>query len=320
MKRFFCVIITAIILALNLCLFTACNGGENDSPEYSEIYSYNENLHWRNQLNGNGRTDVGDHINDRGKCNVCNYYFDASEYISYVKVKFEDKIYYTAYEYKGTVGNPYVNIEIPAQYKGRDDDAPIPVIAVNAYMFAPSQHVGLERIKSFKLNEGLRFIGRGAFNGTLIKEAIVPDSVTNGFNSIAGLKFDEQGNQVGVATLSGTNDFLYNVFSSTPIVRAVIGNGVKGSQGYLFSSCSQLEEVILGNSVTRLATRDFYCCPELKTLIIPASLDTVRESHIWSNAVDKYVSLYNIFEGSKGFPDIFTYMTKERYKSDRVKK
>jgi len=104
MKRFFCVIITAIILALNLCLFTACNGGENDSPEYSEIYSYNENLHWRNQLNGNGRTDVGDHINDRGKCNVCNYYFDASEYISYVKVKFEDKIYYTAYEYKGTVG------------------------------------------------------------------------------------------------------------------------------------------------------------------------------------------------------------------------
>ena len=44
MKKIFSVIITSVLLALNLCFFTACGGGEDVSPEYSETYTFNEVL------------------------------------------------------------------------------------------------------------------------------------------------------------------------------------------------------------------------------------------------------------------------------------
>lgn len=319
MKRLLSFLVSFLLLIINLSLFTACNGGEDGAPQYSETYSFNENLHWKNQINGSGRTDVGEHVNDRGKCELCDYYYDSSEYISYVKVKYNNQIYYSAYEYKGRDSNAYVNIEIPAYYQGEGDQEPIPVIAIYKSMFRPKTHQGIESIRSIKLNEGIKFLGRSAFNGTSIKEIIIPNSVTNGFNAINNLSFDEEGNQIGVATLGGTDEFLYNLFSETPVKRAIIGNGVKGFQGYVFSSCSELEEVVIGNSLTRLATRDFYQCSSLKTVIIPASLTSISESHIYDPSVNKVVSLHNIFEQSKGYPDIFMYMSKERYNELKIK-
>ncbi len=308
-----------IIFVIIVALFslTACGGSEGDSPRYSETYSYNDNLHWKNQLNGTGRTDVGEHVNDKGKCSVCDYYFDASEFLTYAKVNYDDNVYYAVYAYKGNGSNVYLNIEIPAYYQGVNDSSPIQVIAINASAFAPGKNAGIEHIKSIKFNEGLKFIGNSAFSGTLIEEVVVPNSVIGGINGISGVTFDEDGNQLTNGKFTywpSSTQGLYNTFSGCKkLKRAIIGNGLYKLDGYVFSSCDSLEEVVIGDSVNKMGTRIFYCCPSLKYVILPALLESIPESHIETGG--RYVSLYNIFEGSKNYPEIFFKMTREKYKS-----
>ncbi len=323
MKRLLSIIVLVITLVFYSVLFTACNTTEEEvdnTPKFSEKYSFNENLHWRDQINGTERTDVGEHVNNSGKCESCDYYFDPSEYLTFVKVFHEDQEYYVLYEFKGSVPGAYTHIEIPLYHKGEDDEYPIPVLGVNAYAFAPGKHPGIEKIKSVKINDGIKHIGSGAFSGSSISEVVIPNSVIGGMDTVSNVQFDEEGKQIGYAKLNNMTRGLYSTFSGCiSLKRAVVGNGVTAMVGYVFSKCSVLEEVYIGNSLTRFATRDFYCCPALDILVIPDTLELVRESHIWSNAVNKYVSLYNIFEGSNSYPDIFTYMTKETYKSRIVR-
>ncbi len=317
MKKILSLLLTLIVSSC----FVACNVSVEVTPEYSNTYSFNKNLHWRNQINGSDRTDVGAHVNDGGKCKVCDYYYDASEFLTFVKVKYNDQDYYAVYEFKGTEPGVYTHIEIPTYHQKLGDPAPLPVIGINSYAFASGKHQGMEKIRSVKFNEGLKFIGSGAFSESMLTTVNIPDSVTNGMDAISGVKYDEEGNQVGYANLNNTARGLYNTFSRClSLKRAVIGNGVKELVGYVFSTCSVLEEVIVGSSVSRLATRDFYCCENLKYVVLPATLVSVTESSIWSNAVKKYVSLYNIFEGGHDYPDIFMYMTREQYKDRSIKK
>ncbi len=311
-------ILTFLLIIVALFSLAACNINITiTNPEYSNTYSFNDNLHWKNQLNGTGRTDVGEHVNDRGKCSVCDYYFDASEFLSYVKVNYDGNVYYAVQAYTGKGVHSYVNVEIPAYYQGPNDSSPIQVIAINAYTFAPSKNDGIEHIKSIKLNEGLKFIGNGAFSGTLIEEVVVPNSVTGGINGISNVTFDEEGNQLTNGRFTywpSSSQGLYNTFGGClKLKRAVIGNNVTRLEGHIFSSCSALEEVVVGDRVGKIGTRAFYCCPSLKYVILPAHLESITESHIQSQG--KYVSLYNIFEGSKGYPEIFFKMTREKYKS-----
>ncbi|MBE5743787.1 MAG: leucine-rich repeat domain-containing protein [Clostridiales bacterium] len=321
MKKIFSVIITSVLLALNLCFFTACGGGEDVSPEYSETYTFNENMHWRNQLNGNGRTDVGSHVNDSGKCKVCNYYYDASEFLSFVKVSYNGETYYAVNKFEGEKRGAYKHIEIPAYHQKLGDTAPIPVIAINAYIFSPTKNLGIEKIYSIKLNEGLKFIGNGAFSNTMLKEAVIPNSVTGGINGIGGVTFDEEGNQVGVGKFQywpSSTAGLYNVFGGcSSLKRVVIGNGLHKIEGYLFSSCSQLEEVILGEGINKIAQRAFYECKSLKQIVLPASLVSIPEGSIYTSAADEYQALTRIFEYTN---DIYLNITKEEYKKLVIRK
>ena len=56
---------------------------------YASTFSFDDERHWRELPNGAGRTEEGVHteIEEGGKCATCNYYYDATEFLSFEKCK-----------------------------------------------------------------------------------------------------------------------------------------------------------------------------------------------------------------------------------------
>ncbi len=325
---------------LTILSLTACGGGGSDdgasvTPKYSKEYSYNETHHWREQTNGNGKTEYAEHTNRLGRCKCGGKYYFSDDVIYTLRYDVdkdgdpiindetgEPNFYYAVTEYIGDFDSD-VHIEIPATlcqplpvFDENDEnydevyaetileyarEIEYPVLVIDANVFKPTG--SKNSIESIKLNEGLKTIGGGAFSGSLITEIIIPNSV--------------QGE-------------IYNICSGcSALKRAVIGDGITNLRGYCFSSCSSLSEVIIGKNVTRLGTRNFYCCSNLGNLVIPKSVVNIPESHIASslrydsnrdgvvNDKDekKYVTIFNQFQGaSMGSPaGIFLEITEEEY-------
>lgn len=323
MKKIFSCLLT--LLTLICFVFTGCsnkdesgnNNNKNDENLiYSETYSYSDTHHWRNELNGKGRIDVGEHVNDNGKC-VCGKYFDATKFFEFKQVnldgvqglgitKYRDLV--TTDEATGAVTTEkvYEHLEIPTHYENANGEK-MRIIAIDAYVFANSQKNNPDGnfiIKSVKFNEGLLRIGNGAFSGTDIEEVYIPDSVRGGVNN-------------GFSSWP-TSGGLYNTFSDCGnLKKAVIGNGVSHIEGYVFSNCNSLSEVVLGSNVVSIRQRAFYEAKALKDIVIPASVVSVPESSIYSEAVNKYVGLCCILPYAE---NVYMEISKAQYKERSIKK
>ena len=298
----------ALILILTICLtMTACNfnfgdgsGDGGDEPTYSSVYTYNDTHHWRKQTNGTGKTDYAEHENDEGKCK-CGKYYDATEFLTFEKVTINGQSGYGVIEYDGLNSDAYVHIEIPSHYKGEDDANPVPVIAIDAYVFALNKHSGYNSIKSIKLNEGLLYIGNGAFISTDIEEVVIPDSVLGGVHT----NFKKWPNSGG----------LYNCFGNClQLKKAVIGDGVMVLESYLFSGCTKLSEVIIGNDVREIKQWAFYETTSLKSIVLPASIVSIPENSIYTDAVKRYVQVKNVLPYAE---KIYMNITESEY-NDRL--
>lgn len=322
MKRLFILLLVVVLCAFNLTFLSACGGGKEEEPEYSKQFSYNETFHWKNQLNGNGRTEVAPHENDSGRCNVCNYYFDATNFLTFAKVKYDDNVCYAVYKYNGDKYGAYTNIEIPAYHREQGDESPLPVVAINSSLFSTSSNSRIATLKSIKLNEGLKLIGNAAFNGTLIKEIVLPNSVVGGFNTIGGVTFDEEtGKQLTVGNFSywPASGGLYNTFGGCEsLERVVIGEGVKIIEGYCFSDCTNLKEVVLGPMVNTIKQRSFFQCKALEKIVIPASVVSIPETSVYPNDnIGRYQALTKVFEYTD---EVYMEITKEQYRNLSIKK
>ncbi len=315
MKKSF---IFLLLLTFVSTFFIGCGGGTiggdgEVTPEYASVYSYDESGHWYAQTNGSGRKGYESHDNNLGRCK-CGKYFETDDLLYKLcylvdeneEVIFDDEtgkptFYYSVAEYLG-YGEADLHIEIPAYHyqpinydEDSDDydeiigeyaeDKEYPVWNIEDYVFSPKQN-SILTIESIKLNEGLRWIGGGAFSSTHIVELIVPNSVEGE---------------------------LYNVCGGCILLETVvIGDGVTALDGYCFSDCTMLKNVTIGKSVRHIRRRVFYCCKSLRGFVIPASVVSIPEYEIYSNAVKKYVKLVNIFEGGYA-PDLFFEITEEEY-------
>lgn len=255
-------------------------------PVYANEYSFDDRYHWRAEVGGEGKIDYDTHSDIGGKCEVCDYYYDSSEALTYELVTYDGVEGYEVTQYDKTMG--ILHVEVPTYYDG------VPVISIAAYAFQNSP------LESIKLNEGLIYIGRDTFRGTMIEEFIMPSTVL-------GMQPGSYPNYV-----NGMN----NTFTScVNLKRVVLNDNIKTIGGYVFGSCKVLEEVILGKNVESIRTRAFYECKELKSIVIPAKVNYMPESEIYSNAVKKKVTLNRyLFYAEEAFLE----MTREEYESRLV--
>ena len=71
-----------------------------------------------------------------------------------------------------------------------------------------------------------------------------------------------------------------------------------------------LEEIIIGNSVTEIIPRNFVFVSTIKRVVLPASLISLPETSLYSEARGAYEPQTRLFENST--PDIFMYITEEQ--------
>ncbi len=292
--------------------------GDDNSPKYSTHYLHNDTHHWRVLESGDGEpyTDYAPHVKDGGRCSVCEYYYDVSEFLEFAK--YYERVGsqsvlkgYQIIRFKGEGSNAPVHIKIPSSYKGVGDEEALPVVKIYNYAFKvtgdsnkywnydedtetygyPTDGNPLNvAIESVIIPDTIKIIGSGAFASTRLKEVVIPDSVTS---------------------------TLPNVFGGcVQLEKAVIGNGVTDMGGYTFSSCTNLSDVRLGKNIKSISGRAFYECKNLKKIALPKSLVHLPETSIRvGNVNDKLVSVPDYFLYAK---EIFLEITEEELEALEV--
>ncbi len=293
MKKLLSYILILILSISVLPTLIACNEPqEPEGPIFSEEYLFDDEYHWRPQINGSEVQDYAKHYNpagqNAGKCK-CGYYFPCINLV-YEKKTINGVEGYEVVDYDEYMSPNFYHVEVPKYYQGEDDAEPLPVISI--YQYALSNRASTAtatygkcdiKLQSVKLNEGLLKIGNGAFCYSNIKEITIPNSV------------------------KGT--LVYTFMQCSQLERIVIGDGISGIGGYVFYGLPKCEEIILGNSITEIVPRSFIDCKALKSVVLPSSLVSIPEGSIKGNAdgCDPQIHLFM----NSGKPDIYLNITKE---------
>ena len=301
------------ILVLFLSLITlfslvACAGGEeggddadNGKPRYETEYTFDETHHWREQINGYGKTEYEEHENEQGRCE-CGKYYDCTHMLDFRKIKLGNVEGYmvTGYKDEDYFGaNLYLHYDVPTHYQGEDDEEPLPVISLGpgAFSVGTVNAVNYNDVPIFsvKLHEGLLEIQDWCFKGSEITELIIPDSVTNEYHTVWG------GNQYGI---------IYNICGGCMYLkRFVMGAGLKVLGAYNFGN--SVEEVVIGSSVEVINFRAFYEIYNLKYLVIPASVKFIPEGSVSGGSYGN-VPVVSLLPTSVHIP-IYLEITREEY-------
>lgn len=309
--------VLALLLVLTAsCGFylTGCKMPEDSSSEvkYYDEYTYNENYHWRNQIDGDGLTDYEEHSNEKGKCK-CGMYYECPD-IEYEIHTVYGKTGYCVMAYNGANPYAYEHIEIPAFHQEDDDLEPVPVIAIAGDVFSTVEHSSYKAIKSVKLNEGLLFLGNGAFEGTAIEKVVIPNSVIGGCLTYDLSKWPYHGG-------------LYNVFAACSLLTEVdTGDGIEVIGMYTFSYCDALKTVKYGRNVKEIRQRAFYEAYGYENVVLPATVVSLPEGSYFdlgdtfdennNNDLQRWLSEVNVFPFAK---KVFLSITKEEHKQMSLK-
>ena len=336
MKKLFLLILSAILFVFAFGCQTPEDMESENEPVYTAEYEFNETHHWKTLVSGEGDSilDYSEHLNYKGKCNKCNYYYDVSNYFEFIKVGHitpGQNTYTWAYKinrFYGEDADAPIHIKIPTTYNGEA------VISIGNHLFNPkgdpegyynvsedgvvtSPKNGNDLnvpIESVVIPEGIKFIGSNAFSNTRIKEIVIPDSVVGGYGVKTGnLPTPEKANY----NVDNYYWPLSNVCGAClQLEKAVLGDGITHLGGYSFSSCSSLKEIDLGNGLQAIAMRAFYECTALKTVVLPKSLVYMPEGDVVADAVGgKKVAITHYFKYAS---EIFLEITEEELEARTV--
>lgn len=144
----------------------------------------------------------------------------------------------------------------------------VTVIEACAFQYATA-------LTSIDFGNGLKAIGKDAFNGTSLTKVTLPDGVeeigSEAFSFCKSLKNLTMGNG---DTNIGSEAFAY----CTSLESAVIGGGAK-TVGYgAFSFCSALKSLTLSEGLTIIGARAFEYCEALTSVTVPYSVTTIGQS------------------------------------------
>ena len=138
-------------------------------------------------------------------------------------------------------------------------------------------------------------IGANVFNGnTSLTSVVIPNSVTSigewAFYNCTGLTSVEF-NAENCTTMGSSS---YLVFSGcTALSTVTIGENVKTIPDYAFPGCTGLTSVVIPNSVTSIGERAFYDCTGLTGIEIPNSVTSIGAS-----AFEGCNNIENLYIGS----------------------
>ncbi|MBR6807155.1 MAG: leucine-rich repeat domain-containing protein [Clostridia bacterium] len=131
----------------------------------------------------------------------------------------------------------------------------------------------VSEISSVVIENGVTSIGADAFNGQLIEELKIPDSVTKiGANAFANCRSLTEITIPDSVTKIGANA-LTNCRSLTEIT---IPDSVTEIGERAFYNCYNLETVVLPDSLTAISDLVFLACGSLKNVSIPASVTSIQ--------------------------------------------
>ncbi len=312
------ILVLFLSLIFSMC-FIACSGGEDAvTPEYSNKYSYNDELHWRNQLNGNGRTDVSEHIDDgTGTCPTCKYVLYVASFAN--EWSFDDEYHwkeqtngtgikdkakhvndsgkcrYCAYYYDATEFIRFEKCTIGGVVGYRvmellDEEYDEDYFYFNIEV--PTHYQGEDDESPLPvISIGYGALGYGNINGTTYNQAKIKSVKLNeGLLEIRDWAFKNSDitelvipDSVTNAYFRNTNMYktygtIYNICGGCPIKRFVVGDGIKVLYQYNFGN--GVIEVKLGNGLTTISPRAFYEVKTLDYLVIPASVNKIPEGTV----------------------------------------
>jgi hypothetical protein len=143
---------------------------------------------------------------------------------------------------EGLLDEDVEDLVIPAEING------MPVVKVNVEAFR--NNTSLRRVV---MPEGLRTIGRGAFDGCAnLEEVVIPSTVTE----IGGAAFRD------CARLEGV---------TLPV-------GIQYIPGMTFQGCAALQRANIPATVTEIEDNAFYGCESLGSLVLPEGLENIGDN------------------------------------------
>ena len=284
MKKLFSLIL--VLMLSSLAMLTGCTMhftlGDllgSDDALYETEYSFDEEFHWFQEIDGENQKDKEAHVCDSGRC-FCGYYYDCPNLV-FNKTTVGGVSCYEVSGYNSDINPQYLHVKIPEYHQEPSDAEPLQVLRIGDFAFCGNGTVDVDpcsvKIKSIVIPNTVVELGRNTFCHSDIEELIIPDSVTS--------------------------DLEYTAMYCSSLKRIVVGDGVTLIKNYAFCNSNLLEEVVLGSSVREIRQRNFIGNPQLKRIVLPASLVSIPESSYEGNA-EGIEPQINLFKNS-GNPDIF---------------
>ena len=172
--------------------------------------------------------------------------------------------------------------------------------------------------------DGVRIIGKKAFaDNTSIKEVRLPDSVQKikesafdfctglysvnlpaGLTELGNYAFSNSSIRGSIAIPENLSIFGEAVFNNTELEKVIIPGSVKVVPDRTFTGCNSLTEVVIEQGVAKLGKEAFDDCPNLKTITLPDTLETIEKG-----------LRPHIFCGTKGIQSV---VASEQWKADHL--
>ncbi len=176
-------------------------------------------------------------------------------------------------------GNPLSVAYEPVLYLNgsiiTDVTIPREVTEIADYAFAKQSS-----IKYLTIPEGVKSIGKYAFEGTGIWEINIPDSVeqigSSAFHDTVW--YDNNTTSDTTNELLYIGDFLYSTKMTSmkyEITDVYIKNGTRGILDGALKGCNQLKTIDMPSSVRFIGSEAFYNCSSLTSIVIPYGVETI---------------------------------------------
>ena len=159
-----------------------------------------------------------------------------------------------------------------------------------------SAFYGCSNLRSITASDSVRSIGESAFQGCRsLSSVVVPDSVTSigfgalkGCNNLSSITLPFVGERLNGTSnthfgyIFGASAYSSNSSSVPSSLKTVVITGGSSIGASAFYGCSNLTNVIIGNSVTSIGKSAFYGCSSLNSITLPFigdSLNGTSDTH-----------------------------------------